>query len=141
MMVVTDPAQVNEFINHPAIFPHTCPGVQGPVDVGDKLLEPGFTFLLADDDAMMLFHPSEPAFANWWQKHNLFKPSCRGRRAIEVGKAMLAWLRDDRPVAMIWAQTPLVNRKARWFNRQIGLSSRGLGLSPILGQVEYFACQ
>jgi hypothetical protein len=53
------------------------------------------------------------------QGHWAFATTCRGRRAIDTGKAMIAWLHEHGQ-RIVWGSTPNENRKAIWFNRMIG---------------------
>lgn len=71
-----------------------------------------------------------------WQGHTIFAPTCRGRRAIETGKAIIAWMRPH--ADRIWGATPIQNRAARWFNRQIGGRSAGFDQYDTEGAVEIF---
>jgi hypothetical protein len=67
-------------------------------------------------DAMAVFEATTPFV---FQSHILFTETCRGRRAIETGKAMVEWMFDHGALTL-WGATPRRNRKARWFNRQLG---------------------
>jgi hypothetical protein len=72
-----------------------------------------------------------------YQAHTMFAPSCRGRLAIEAGRAMLKWM-FDHGASGIWGATPMSNRAARWFNRQIGGSVVGQDTFEAEGPVELF---
>lgn len=71
-----------------------------------------------------------------WQIHTMFGPDCRGRKAIATGLAMLEYMRPwaDR----FWGATPMSNRGARWFNRQVGFVSIGTDHYEAEGEVELF---
>lgn len=71
-----------------------------------------------------------------WQGHTIFAPTCRGRRAIETGRAILDWMHPH--ADLIWGATPIGNRAARWFNRQIGGHSTGFDHYAAEGAVEIF---
>ena len=69
-------------------------------------------------DALAAFEQTAPGI---YQTHTMFAATCRGRRAIDTGRAMLAWM-FERGAEMIWGSTPRVNRRACWFNRHLGAS-------------------
>lgn len=69
--------------------------------------------------------------------HTIFSPSCRGRRALETAKEMIAFI-YPRWADVIHGATPIGNRAARWFNRQIGFKSVGFDDYEIEGRVELF---
>ncbi|RSU53995.1 hypothetical protein [Sphingomonas sp. S-NIH.Pt15_0812] len=71
-----------------------------------------------------------------WQGHTIFGPTCRGRSAIETGKAIIAWMLPH--ADLIWGATPIGNRAARWFNRQIGGRPAGFDHYDVEGDVELF---
>ncbi len=85
------------------------------------------------NDAMAAFEQTEE---RRWQSHTFFLPSCRGRRAIETAKEMLAWMKPYADV--LWGATPLENRAARWFNRQIGAVPIATDEYEAEGPVEIF---
>jgi hypothetical protein len=128
---------VNAFANDPAIRPHIgAPVEEGEVDLS-AIVARGDVRIVHDGDAMMLFQHTGPAFLGIWEKHTMFRLGCRGRAAIEMGRAMFAWAAAELG-AVIWSQTPVVNVRARWFNRQIGMLSRGVAQSEHFGAVEHF---
>ncbi len=133
--VTHDAVLVNSFANDPEIS--RAAGFGGrEVDCGPRMLDGDLVFLTDGADAMMaLHHDGDPATL---QKHNLFKAGCRGGAAIRMGRAMLEWVAINLGARTVWAQTPVANRKARWFNRQIGMTSRGVVASDLLGDVEIF---
>lgn len=67
-------------------------------------------------DAIGAFDQTAPGV---YQSHTMFAASCRGRRAIDTGRAMVAWM-FDHGADIVWGATPRTNRKACWFNRQLG---------------------
>jgi len=132
MRLTTDIAEIDGFMNDPFVYPGI--GAKGrPVTargcIGDRHL------WLVDGDAMMLFHREDRG----WHKHNLFKAACRGRAAICVGRAMLAWFFAN-VGDVLRAETPIANKAARWFNRQIGFRSTGFRQHEVVGPVECFIC-
>lgn len=79
--------------------------------------ESGVVILSNGEDAMALFTMTAPRV---FQGHTMFADTCRGRRAIETGREIIAWM-FDHGADVVWGSTPRGNRKARWFNRQIGM--------------------
>lgn len=67
-------------------------------------------------DAIGAFDQTAPGV---YQSHTMFAATCRGRRAIDTGKAMVAWM-FDHGADIVWGATPRTNQKACWFNRQLG---------------------
>lgn len=133
--VTHDAVLVNSFANDAAINEGAGFGGQR-VDCAPRMLHGDLVFLTDGADAMMaLHHDGDPTRL---QKHNLFKAGCRGAAAIRMGRAMLEWAASNLGARTVWAQTPVANRKARWFNRQIGMTSRGVIASDLLGDVEIF---
>lgn len=80
-------------------------------------VESGVVILSNGEDALALFTATADGI---FQGHTMFAETCRGRRAIETGKDILAWM-FDHGADVVWGSTPRENRKARWFNRQIGM--------------------
>lgn len=72
-----------------------------------------------------------------WQVHTLFDATCRGRKAIELGKEMVAHM-IPRWADEIWGATPMSNPAARWFNRQCGATVIGHDFYEKDGPVELF---
>ncbi len=70
-----------------------------------------------------------------WNAHWLLQS--RGREALLVGKAMLKWLFANSDASVIKGLTPLQQRAARWFNRQLGGKSFGI-IETAFGPVELF---
>jgi hypothetical protein len=71
-------------------------------------------------DALAAFELTAPGI---YQSHTLFAETCRGRRAIDTAKEMVSWM-FDHGAEIVWGSTPRTNRKACWFNRQIGAKER-----------------
>jgi hypothetical protein len=126
---------VNSFINHPEIMPFIgYDPAFGYVDIAAAIYARDFLYLTNGDDALMVLQGD--GFGHW-EKHSLHKPTCRGRRAIDTGKSMLAEM-QCRGAKTVWSQTPTINRRARWFNRQIGMRPEGDGVHAVVGPVQYF---
>jgi hypothetical protein len=129
-----DAALINKVANlttvHPAIAYHGQP------------LDWSAAFPAEDTGIVVLSNGADAcaAFASTadrvWQGHTMFAPTCRGSRAIKTGKAIIAWMRPH--AGLIWGATPIQNRAARWFNRQIGGRSAGFDQYDTEGAVEIF---
>lgn len=50
----------------------------------------------------------------------------RGREALQCAKDMIANAFDNYPVEVMRGYTPLTNKAARWFDRQLGYTSYGV---------------
>jgi hypothetical protein len=118
-----DPDFINAIANHPSVQPYIredgAPTDWTPV-VKDRFSVSGIVVLSNGEDAVGAFEATaiEPPFQAY-QMHTLFAATCRGRKAIDTAKAMLAWM-FAHGATLIWGATPRKNRAARWFNRQIG---------------------
>jgi hypothetical protein len=122
---------INRIANSAAVRPFVCYR-DGPMDWSPAI--EGCIVLSCGDDAVGVFEQTHPGV---FQTHTMFGPTCRGRRAIEAARAMIDWMIPQHAVA-IWGATPVVNRAARWFNRQLGAVSIGFDDFEAEGQVEIF---
>ncbi|UZK69601.1 hypothetical protein OKW76_00480 [Sphingomonas sp. S1-29] len=86
-------------------------------------------------DMAMAFEWSAPFT---WQMHTLALPSCRGKRALKDGKAMIREMFVEHGACLIWGQTPVNLRAARIFNRWCGAKSVGFREQPLFGLSEVF---
>ena len=75
-----------------------------------------------------------------YQGHTLFDETCRGKKAIQTGREMLAHILENYG-DVIWGATPMKNARARWFNRQLGMKSIGFDEYEVEGPVEIFAIE
>lgn len=82
----TDAELVNEIANHPSVWPHVARHGQ-PLDFSPAFpaTQSGAVILTNGEDAAMVFEQTAPRV---WQVCTMFKDTCRGDRAREVGKAM-----------------------------------------------------
>jgi hypothetical protein len=91
-----------------------------PVDLTPAVAPPstqtGIVALTDGDDALALFEMNLPGI---YQSHTLFGPRCRGRKAIETGRAMVQFM-FDHGARTVWGSTPRSNLKAIIFNSAIG---------------------
>jgi len=86
-------------------------------------------------DMAMVFEWSAPLV---WQMHTLALPSCRGKRALADGKAVIREMFLHHNAAMIWGQTPVELRAACLFNRWCGGKFVGYRDQPKFGKSEVF---
>lgn len=131
----TDAVLVNKIANHPSVLPHFDLGKTGALDFSECIANPADYAIVSNGvDALGVFEWCAPGV---WQTHTMFLPSCRGRRAVEEGKAICEWMFANL-ADMLWGQTPLLLRHVRWFNRQVGFERAGIGFHHVSGEVEYF---
>ena len=109
---------------------------EGPFDL-QPYCEAVFSCILMDNrkDAAAFFHWSSPQI---WQAHTVFGTTCRGRAAINTAKDMLREMFTVWDAEQIWGQTPIDNRAAHWFNRQIGAEYLGEDVHHTIGDVLNF---
>lgn len=127
-----DAELANRIVADPAVRPNVCYH-DDPVDMWPAVR--ACVLLSNGEDAMMAFE--QDGEERKWQAHTFFLPTCRGRRAIDTGKEMLAWMMP-KYADVIWGAAPMKNRAARWFNRQIGGTSIGFDEYEVEGPVEIF---
>jgi hypothetical protein len=131
-----DPIIINGIANHDDVAEGSGLLPDEVADYTDALNNPGLVFLVNDTaDAMTILEFKGPGI---WEIHSLFLKTARGRRGIQIGKAMLEHMREKRKAEIIWGQTPIQLRAARMFNKWCGLESVGYGVLLGVGPVEYF---
>lgn len=109
---------INRIANSDAVRPFIRPDGQD-MDFAPAVGRPtqtGVVFLSNGEDAVAAFEITADRI---YQSHTMFGPTCRGRRAIETAREMVAWM-FDHGADVVWGSTPRANKAARWFNRQIG---------------------
>lgn len=134
----TDASLHNRIANHPAVKP-TLGYNEGPTDFTPLLDDPDNYVLLSDgSEAAAIFECSAPRV---WQAHSMVLPTCRGWKAVDAGKAMLAWMFDEMNARLIWGQTPVDHKAAQMFNRLIGAKPEGRGVDAAGRAVTYFTVE
>jgi hypothetical protein len=124
----TDPHLVNRIANSDAVRPFLRED-GGSVDLTracqDRFSVTGVVVLSNGEDAVALFDATAiaPPFQAF-QTHILFGATCRGRRAIDTFREMLAWV-FARGATLVWGSILRTNRRARWFVRQVGFKATG----------------
>lgn len=131
--LATDAVLANRIANHPAVRPYLALH-GGALDFSPCIGSPDHRVLTNGRDAAAVFEWSAPGV---WEGHTLFLPTCRGRRAVETGKAFCAWMFAD-GADILWGNTTSILRHVRWFNRRLGFEPAGIGLHHTLGEVERF---
>ncbi|MEG8058019.1 hypothetical protein QP150_16195 [Sphingomonas sp. 22L2VL55-3] len=129
-----DARLLNRLANLPDVRPAVCYHDQ-PLDwsAAFPAEDTGVVVVSNGCDACAVFASTDPRV---WQGHTIFGSTCRGRRAIETGRAIINWMRPH--ADLIWGATPIQNKAARWFNRQIGGRSAGFDQYDTEGAVEIF---
>ncbi len=130
----SDPTLINRIANHPAVLPYFDLGRLGYLDFSEVVASEDYRVLECGTDAVMIFEWCAPAV---WEAHIMFLPTCRGRCAVAVARAMCAWMLEA-DADMLWNNAPSIHRHVGWFNRRVGFEPAGIGLHPVLGEVERF---
>lgn len=115
-----DPALHNFIANQPGVYGMIAPDpLSGePLDFSELAARPDdYVLLHYGDDAAMVF---EWSAAGVYEMHTMFMPTCRGKKALEAGRAMVRYMFEDIDAFMLWGQTPTIYKAAIWFNRQLG---------------------
>ena len=133
-MRVFDASEHNRIANLPDVRP-SFEWFEGEVSFDEEVAQTDHYVFLVEDGVAAIFEWSAPGV---WQAHSMSAPEMRGSRTIAIGKAMLAWMRDNMGARMIWGQTPLHNRPARMLNRLLGTKSAGRRTHPVTGEGELF---
>ena len=117
----TDAAVVNFIANQPGVYGFIAPNPYSgePIDLTECAERPDHYVLLHNEscDGAMVFEWSGPGI---WEMHTMFLPSCRGKKALEAGREMLAYMFDELEAFCIWGQTPRDLKAARLFNNHLG---------------------
>lgn len=126
-----DTGLIDRISNSHAVRPHICYHDDQidwwPVIRGCCVLSNG-------EDAIGIF---EQTADRVWQVHTLFDATCRGRRALDTAREMVAWMMP-KYADSIWGATPMSNPAARWFNRRLGAEVVGHDDYEMEGPVELF---
>lgn len=110
---LSDINEIAELLNDPLIRPTI--GGEGKLDPTPLLIDPR-NICLFDERGGAMFAWRGPGI---YEGHSFFK--VRGRDALKLGREIISMV----PFKLIWGLTPLDNKPARWFNRQLGFSSLG----------------
>lgn len=127
---LADVPALAELLNDPLIRPTI--GGEGELDPTD---------IISDRRNICFFDQRGGAVFAWrgpgiYEGHSFFR--VRGREAIRLGSSLIHMMADGYQARMIWGATPLDNRAARWFNRQLGFQSLGEIDMPESGLCELF---
>jgi hypothetical protein len=135
-MRVFDASVHNRIANDPLVRPSFA-WAEGDLSFDDEVSRPDDYVFLANEegDAAAIFEWSAPGT---YQVHTMALGSCRGRRALDTGARMIAWMFDREGALMLWGMTPAYNRAARMFNRMIGARSQGMREHFVTGSCEIF---
>lgn len=128
----TDAGLINAISNSDGVRSAIC-YQDGPMDWTPAIGNDDIMILSNGQDACAVFAQTEP---RQWQSHTIFAPTCRGKRAVETGREMVAYMRPHADI--LWGATPVKNCAARWFNRQLGAMPIRLDHFEAEGEVEIF---
>lgn len=109
-----DAALVNRITNDPVVLPFISR--HGREIDWDPAVR-GCCILSNGEDAAAVF--GEETVARAWQMTTIFGPTCRGRRAIETGKAMRDWM-IPKYADVLFGSIPNAYRHAMWFYHKMG---------------------
>jgi hypothetical protein len=115
-----DSAEVAAILNHPSVRPFLGDGEYEPVDPANLIEDPK-NILLFDEGGGQFFHWRGPGV---FEAHSFYL--VRGKQALERGREAVQLMFAEYGAEMIWRATPVENRRARWFNRQLGFKSNGI---------------
>ena len=129
-----DPALINAISNMSGVAENVS-YKDGPMDWASAFpaSATGIIILSNGEDACAVFGMTD---VRRWQVHTMFGPSCRGRKALDAGNAMIDYMRPAANV--LWGATPISNCAARWFNRQLGAMPIRRDHFEAEGEVEIF---
>lgn len=93
--------------------------------------------LIGDEKNVLLFDEGGGQFFHWkgpgiFEAHSFYL--VRGREALDRGSEAVRLMFADYGAEKIWRATPIENRAARWFNRQLGFHSLGEVHMPFYGE-------
>ena len=123
---VNEATLVGFILNHPTVRPTIGPG--------DDWFDP--VPLLADEKSITLFDEGGGQFFHWrgpgiYEAHSFY--IVRGKDALVLGREAIRRMFEEYGAEKIWRATPVINRSARWFNRQLGFKSLGITGMPEYG--------
>jgi len=116
--ILQDMNHLEWIMKQPEVFPHLGFSDYDSIDI-NKFVNHRVTILANEDEtAVSLWEESSPGI---FEAHSLFTNDCRGRDAIRVGSDMIEWMIINKDPLLLWGQTPVINKAANWWNRQVGL--------------------
>ena len=128
----TDAKLINLISNSEGVRGAVC-YQDGPMDWTPAFETDEIMILSNGQDAVAVFGQTSP---RRWQSHTMFATTCRGKQALETGRAMVEYMRPFADV--LWGATPVNNCAARWFNRQLGAMPIHREQYEAEGEVEIF---
>jgi len=117
--VERDVAFINKIANDADVRPFIRPDGEAmdfSAIEGKRNAEIGGVILSNGEDAVAIF---EITAEDCFQAHTMFAPTCRGRKAIDAAKEMVAWM-FAHGARIVWGATPHENKRAIMFNHLIG---------------------
>lgn len=130
---------LNSLMARPEIAPMIGLAPGDPILTDDIYKCPDVYTVLSNEDYTAVTIWEEQSLGSY-QGHTLFSNLVRGRDAIILGKEMIQWMLANKQPILLWGQTPIDNKAARWFNRQVGLKPFSYKTNHhwLVGPVEYF---
>ena len=122
--VERNPDFINSIANSDDVRPFIRPDGEAmdfSAIAGKRATEIGGVVLSNGEDAVAVFEATTP---DVFQVHTMFAKTCRGRKAIDTAREMLAWM-FGHGAQIVWGCTPRSNRAACMFNRLVGASVIG----------------
>lgn len=133
--ILTDIDRLLWILKQPEVFPFTGFENYDSIDPG-KFIGEKITILTNEyENAVSIWEEVLPGI---FEAHSLFTNDCRGREAIKVGKDMIEWMILHKDPLLLLGQTPIGNRAANWWNRQVGFTYLGDTHEPTLGLVSIY---
>ena len=112
----TDPELVNAIANHPSVWPHLARDGK-PIDFSPAFpaTQSSIVVLTNGEDAAQAY---EQVADRYWEVCTMFQDTCRGKRALEVGREMRDFMEPYADV--IFGKIPDALPHAKRFYRTLG---------------------
>ena len=134
----TEPSLHNFIGNQAGVYGCIAPDPYSgePLDFTECADAPNEYVLLSNgSDAASIFEWFGPGI---YEGHTMFLPSCRGKEALQNGRAMVDFMFEELDAVMLWGQTPTHLPAARWFNRKLGFQLVGEKVHYMMGPSQLF---
>lgn len=103
----------------------------------DDVVKDTKNYVLIEDGFCAVFAWTAP---DVYECHIMALKQSRGAFMFDAGKRMLSYMKDH-GARMVWGQPSIYNRGAICYIRRMGLTARGVGNHPIVGDVQYFVTE
>lgn len=123
----TDYDLIRSVVTHEKVYPLLIDDFSPAVEQYRPNENPGLLYLVARDAAELLgLWMFAPENGVCWQVHTALLPPCRGKRAIQAVKAMLAWIWENTRCQRITTNVPSDNPAALMFAKWAGMKVVGV---------------